>query len=587
MNLKKVILYNNFNVVSEVFYVDENDNKQGLYEIYTNFQYEIWNCKDNMFDGKYELWEKRNLRNLNINEIDPSLIIYKKFNTETNDFISLNVNTQDIQDNWDHSILIYIKIEEYNYKNGMKNGEFKIWKNLNDDKHCLCEIGNYIDNKLDGIYKKYNYYNDDGDIIEKKINKGKLELCSLWRYKHENFSFKTVDDLTDFELIEQQEYKDSLKNGEYKEWYLEYYEGKKILKSVANFKDGLLCGESKEWYKDGFIESITNYTTINDKDDVNDVYLDISDCYSQRTYKTVLHGKDITYWRNGFVKHQCEYIKHSKEGEELQYYENGNLAVRQYWKNGHMDGKNEYFYKDGKISSIKIYKEGEIIKSTKYFRTSDQLESEDILCCVKNYKDRKYHGEVKRWWRNKKLRFDFTFKFGVKNGKQFTYDELGILVKEEEYINGKIISRSGIDNSFVPQYYDLDYSLSDYSDGEDFLNCENDESESEESDTENVPDIRHDQDSNETESDEEEIENNRVYRNRWLDAAECDDLEKEEFEKNKKQIDDSFNKMIDYIYDQQTDNKTEFSEQEYINIMNLLKKLKEKIDDKEVYIELN
>ena len=236
--LREIILYNTLtNDIKSKFYVDENDNKQGICEYYEGDNiYEIYNYKDDMLHGIYEKW----------------------CNYNRDDIENLNVEIKEINNKK------YIKIHMYNYTNNLKNGEFKIWKvyyerNYSSFNFKLEEFGFYLNDKLHGNYRKRKNY----EIIEKQFNNGDLILHLLWKHKNINdFSYENVNDLSNYVLIEQQEYKNNLKNVEHKEWYLNEYQGKRILKKNCIYKDGNVYGEYKEWYKNGKLSKVYNYTII-------------------------------------------------------------------------------------------------------------------------------------------------------------------------------------------------------------------------------------------------------------------------------------------------------------------------------------
>src|ERR1700733_13737671 len=94
---------------------------------------------------------------------------------------------------------------QYFYKNGKLNGEFKIW----NQNRILCRQGNYVNNKLCGDYeawdgegklKYHNYYRNDW-IVEiifdcKAKNKHELEK---FRVHHNKYMSSLVHSLPTFE----------------------------------------------------------------------------------------------------------------------------------------------------------------------------------------------------------------------------------------------------------------------------------------------------------------------------------------------------------------------------------------------------
>ena len=171
------------------------------------------------------------------------------------------------------------------FKNGLKNGEWHIYKN---DKLFIKE--NYIDGKLNGKYEKYHIFETNKLAIECNYIDDKLEgeyTIYLYIYESDSNEPKIIKEIYN--------YKNGLKNGE----YIKFNSDSKI-KIICNYMNGLKNGECKEYYSSGKLWKKYNY--IDDK--LDGEYIEYS-YNSSPIYKYYTNG----IMQEGYIAHISNFIK--------------------------------------------------------------------------------------------------------------------------------------------------------------------------------------------------------------------------------------------------------------------------------------
>lgn len=170
------------------------------------------------------------------------------------------------------------------------------------------------------------------------------------------------------------------------------------------------------------------------------------------------------YYENGQPQHEFVFNASGKrEGPVKYFYENGQLAIEGNFVNGKEAGVIKEYHENGDIKAEKTFNDGAVdVASIKEYapkkpivKIKEQpLENAPKLTAVKP--DEKPNGAVARgplngqhttYNRNKQIAKDGFFKDNMLlDGKDYIYDENGILVRIAKYKNGMYIGDAPIEN---------------------------------------------------------------------------------------------------------------------------------------------
>ncbi len=143
---------------------------------------------------------------------------------------------------------------------------------------------------------------------------------------------------------------------------------------VSRYINGMKEGKTKWFYDD---RKVMECEFINDK--LNGDHI-VYYPYLNRIYKTSiykdnkLNGFKRTYYNNGDLDYECNYINGKKEGKSIRMYNNGKINDLCFYKNNELDGIlkeynydgsliREYNYRNGKLNGIcKDYYDNKIHK---------------------------------------------------------------------------------------------------------------------------------------------------------------------------------------------------------------------------------
>jgi TonB family protein len=123
--------------------------------------------------------------------------------------------------------------------------------------------------------------------------------------------------------------------------------------------------------------------------------------------KFVQNGVSMTWYKNGQLQSQGNFINGKQAGKMQTWHENGNLKSEMSYKDGKNEGKSLSWYENG------------------------QLESES------NYVNGKNEGESHSWYKNGKLKSEFSYTNGCYNGDVITYWPNGQVRREDHYLENK------------------------------------------------------------------------------------------------------------------------------------------------------
>lgn len=235
-------------------------------------------------------------------------------------------------------------------------------------------------------------------------------------------------------LVEEGNFKDSRKYGLWKK----YFPSSK-LKSEITYKGSRPFGAYTLYYENGNVEEAGTW---------------------ERTKNT---GNFKRYHENGKVAQEFTFTESGKRtGKQVYYYPNGNVRLEGTWKEGMESGEMREYFENGDLMSVKNFEGGVLDKSS--YETyapktaqKDALDNmidagEDMKITVKS--DEKPNqggfdgnGYKKLFNKNRQIAKDGTFKnYRLIDGKQYKYDENGLLVrvmifKEGRYIGDGVIEK--------------------------------------------------------------------------------------------------------------------------------------------------
>lgn len=308
----------------------------------------------------------------------------------------------------------------YSYKNDKLHGDY-IEFDANGDTMVFCQYANgnlhgvYKDygfeNKVlwehyykNGKFKKYNNYNDKGEIISK--GKKNYQL-------NDRFGFKYIVG--------------SKKGNNYHGPYTLYWKNGQV-KEQYTYEKGILQGEGKEFFDWGGI-SVESY------------YLNGE-----------LHGLYKSYYDNGTLYAEGHYQNGEQVGEWKYYHPNGELSEIQWRSNGEIIGNLQDFAIDGKKRANYFYK-GSVQYKTEVIDTTGE-----VVCKIKtpagkgaynflsvtgnkflvsNLDGGEHHGKKEFYYPNGKLIQSFTQNHGEDHGPFVSYYPDGKTMGKGVYSYGK------------------------------------------------------------------------------------------------------------------------------------------------------
>lgn len=219
--------------------------------------------------------------------------------------------------------------------------------------------------------------------------------------------------------IEEGKYDNDRKSGL---WVMYYPNGN--VRTKGEFKYGRPKGDFTKYYEDGTIKQEGNFTG--------------------RAYK----GSMKQYHPNGQVAVEKTFNDQGKtDGPVTHYYPNGQIEYKFETKNGVPTGKATRYYPNGDVKEVSEFSDGKIVSQNKKERVNppvddgskDNAKDAPSMEGETNAAQNKVRdGYNKTYNDNGDILQDGKFQNGkLWNGKQYIYDEDGILLKIEIYKNGK------------------------------------------------------------------------------------------------------------------------------------------------------
>lgn len=97
------------------------------------------------------------------------------------------------------------------------------------------------------------------------------------------------------------------------------------------------------------------------------------------TYKNgVRNGPSITYFENGQIAGEINFVDGKMEGLFKAYYESGKLKMEAIYKNGLLEGEVKVYFETGQLESLKRYEKNKMVYNIKY-DFDGNIEYEDFL----------------------------------------------------------------------------------------------------------------------------------------------------------------------------------------------------------------
>ncbi|WP_248724713.1 tetratricopeptide repeat protein [Seonamhaeicola sp. ML3] len=214
-------------------------------------------------------------------------------------------------------------------------------------------------------------------------------------------------------------------NGEMNgEWIWYYENGKKDI--VKNYRDGNLHGELIDYYKSGNIEEKRYYEFGNAEGKWLGYHENGKVSDEKNYYNDKLHGKRKFFSKSGHL-------------QLIRFYEHGRLIGYSYLDTNSKEvpmipleretGKIISYFDNGKVSREMEYLNGDLVNNYKEYYYSGQLESE------MNFIADKYNGPVTSFYQNGTKKSVFNYQYGVLQGLAVLYHENGKLKEEINYRN--------------------------------------------------------------------------------------------------------------------------------------------------------
>lgn len=383
----------------------------------------------------------------------------------------------DKYEDWALVNLKKIRSDRYFYFNG-KYQNVTAWY----DSKTLSSLGEVKDKeaKQPQSIGPWEFFYSNGSLFGKAEYDNNGKKIGEWKFYYSNGNIRNERAFKDGELSEIIQYFEdggiesiTQATGIPNEFILKTYYYSGLPKTEVKYLDNERNGKSIDYYKTGEKEVEVEY-----KDDKEISFTEFYECgkiKSKYAPKTGGTSEYISYYENGNIKYQGEYISDKKNGKWInfyesgktksitfydsdgdlrdtsyEYYENGNLAeiavYKKEGKNGALksydtDGKihYEYIYKNNAPISIKFYdKTGSVIYTSEV--KQDKLDLKYTyptgeLAYTGIFKNGKKEGEWKYYYKNGNLKMIENYKGNKLNGKYLTYFENGSLNVEYETVD--------------------------------------------------------------------------------------------------------------------------------------------------------
>jgi antitoxin component YwqK of YwqJK toxin-antitoxin module len=251
-------------------------------------------------------------------------------------------------------------------------------------------------------------------------------------------SMKNLPEFKPDQKVEEGTYSNSRKNGT---WIKYFPDGK--VNSEINYTNNRPNGPYKIYYPNGQVEEEGKW--VNNRN----------------------VGHFTRYYENGEKQQNFEFNQTGKrEGRQEYYYENGQLMIEGNWGDGKEDGEIKEYYADGAIKSVKVFNGGTLdAEKTQKFEPKTEVkvvaktEAKEAPAVTKSEVPLSSSSTTKNvgvfdgngfntlYNKNKQIQKKGEFKNGkLWDGKNYIYDENGILQTIEIYKNGRYVGDGVIED---------------------------------------------------------------------------------------------------------------------------------------------
>lgn len=247
-------------------------------------------------------------------------------------------------------------------------------------------------------------------------------------------------------------------NGEQEGSWISYYpNGNK--KMQANLSRGELHGEMLRYYEDGTVEvnhfyEFGNYTgqarSFHENGELAVLTRYIAGEENDRKEFFDPEGRLelVRFYTHGRLMGYSYLDKNSKEipmiplenetGIIKSYYDNGKVSREMEYVSGEVKGAYKSYYYTGQLKYETFYEAGEYHGKTMEYFPSGKVKSE------RNYINGELHGPSRDYYENGQLKQETTYIYDLKHGPAKSFSEKGALLKEEHYFNNNYYEEDSI-----------------------------------------------------------------------------------------------------------------------------------------------
>ena len=278
----------------------------------------------------------------------------------------------------------------------------------------------FISSSISVAAQKFEIHNGDtiNYIDENNLKQGFWKIFGR---------MKKLPDYQPDQVVEQGEYENSRKQGI---WKMFYPNGK--TKSEIAYVNSRPNGYYKTYYENGELEEEGEW----------------------KNNRNV--GKFVRKHPNGEVAQEFEFNESGKrDGEQKYYYEDGSIMIVAQIKEGKEEKVTEY-YPDGSLKAEKVFVDGKLdVANTKVYEPKTPIKpvettEKEPVKVVKVNKEEVVNkgtfdgnGQHKLYNKDKQISKDGVFKnYRLIDGKNYKYDENGILISIELIKNGRYIGEA-------------------------------------------------------------------------------------------------------------------------------------------------
>lgn len=296
-----------------------------------------------------------------------------------------------------------------NYKNGKLEGSYtEKWLNGK-----LKTETNYHDSIMTGDYKKW-YSNGKPESVNKIKNDSFYGPFTLYYTSGEKKAEGTYNDSTQLE-------------GK----YIEYYKSGIVKLIQDNYSKGELTGTQTDYYPNGTKKAEITYEK-NKITKLSCYDLNSKIIYTANPENTKLHFR--TYYDNGSIKREGDFVNGSREGEWKEYSGAGVITSIENWRNDVQIGKQRLFHDSGILKAEYSMNNGKVDGIYTAYYADGSIKQ------TGNYTEGEAHGIWKYYHSNGKIQTEMFLNGENPDGRKFDYTVEGKLQSVTNYLDEDIRS---------------------------------------------------------------------------------------------------------------------------------------------------